>query len=223
MSVSVPSGAWTRNFHAKGKDLTQVLLFSGNYFSLTEHESGRGAFVSTKGGSWKRSGKKMTMTLEFDTADSTKVGSSLTVRLKQKGNMLHWQDSSGPALTWNAADGGNATPLTGPWLFAGRKGDNGQISRREPDQPRKTMKLLSNSRFQWIAYNTETKQFFGTGGGTYTAKDGKYIETIGFFSRDNKRVGQSLSFDFKVDGGEWHHSGQSSSGQPMYEIWAPRP
>ena len=26
------------------------------------------------------------------------------------------------------------------------------------------MKILSGSRFQWIAYNTETRQFMGTGG-----------------------------------------------------------
>ena len=43
------------------------------------------------------------------------------------------------------------------------------------------MKILTGSRFQWIAYNTETKQFFGTGGGSYTAKNGVYTENIEFF------------------------------------------
>ena len=81
------------------------------------------------------------------------------------------------------------------------------------------MKILSGTRFQWIAYNTETKEFFGTGGGTYTFVDGKYTEHIEFFSRDSTRVGASLSFDGKVEGNNWHHSGLSSRGEPIHEIW----
>ncbi|MGB4902866.1 MAG: hypothetical protein WBP00_18965, partial [Saprospiraceae bacterium] len=57
------------------------------------------------------------------------------------------------------------------------------------------------------------------GGGTYTSADGKYTETIEFFSRDKSRVGSSLSFDAKVDGGTWDHSGKSSTGNPVLEIW----
>ena len=84
------------------------------------------------------------------------------------------------------------------------------------------MKILTPTRFQWIAYNTETKQFMGTGGGTYTAVDGKYTENIQFFSRDKTRVGMSLGFNFDVQEEDWHHSGNNSKGEPMYEIWAKR-
>jgi len=79
---------------------------------------------------------------------------------------------------------------------------NGEERRRTPGV-RKTMKILSGTRFQWIAYNTETKEFFGSGGGTYTTQDGKYTEKIEFFSRDNSRAGMSLQFDFSIQNGEW--------------------
>ena len=84
------------------------------------------------------------------------------------------------------------------------------------------MKILSGTRFQWIAYNVETKQFMGTGGGTYTTVDGKYTENIEFFSRDDNRVGASLEFNYKLKEGKWHHSGKSSKGDPMYEVWSRR-
>jgi hypothetical protein len=87
---------------------------------------------------------------------------------------------------------------------------------------RRTMKILSGTRFQWIAYNTETKEFFGTGGGTYQTQNGKYTENIEFFSRDNSRVGSRLEFDFAVDGGNWNHKGLSSKGDPIDEIWTRR-
>ncbi len=95
---------------------------------------------------------------------------------------------------------------------------DGKMNEMKPG-PRKTLKILSGTRFQWAAINTDTKEFFGTGGGTYTFKDGKYTENIEFFSRDNSRVGASLSFDGKVDGKRWHHSGKSSKGDPIAEVW----
>ena len=105
--------------------------------------------------------------------------------------------------------------------MSGRYRD-GIKSTRNIDRPRKTMKILSGTRFQWIAYNTETKQFMGTGGGTYKTIDGKYTEKIEFFSRDNSRVGAELSFEFKLNDGEWNHMGNSSRGVPIHEIWTKR-
>ncbi len=94
--------------------------------------------------------------------------------------------------------------------------------KRDTSGPRKTMKILSGTRFQWIAYNTATKEFMGTGGGTYTTIDGKYTENIGFFSRDDSRVGASLEFNYELKDGDWHHSGFSSKGNPIYEVWSKR-
>ena len=62
----------------------------------------------------------------------------------------------------------------------------------------------------------------GTGGGTYTTVDGKYTENIEFFSRDDSKVNRSLEFTFELIDGAWHHSGLSSKGQPIYEIWSVR-
>ena len=53
---------------------------------------------------------------------------------------------------------------------------NGNEQRRNLDRPRKTMKFLINGYFQWIAFNTETFQFSGSGGGKYITKDGKYVK-----------------------------------------------
>ncbi len=119
-------------------------------------------------------------------------------------------------------DDGKPGKLFGAWLFSNRIRNGEMGTPRSADNPRKTMKILSGTRFQWIAYNTETKEFMGTGGGTFTTKDGKYIENIDFFSRDNSRVGASLEFDYELKGNDWHHKGFSSKGDPIYEIWSLR-
>jgi hypothetical protein len=99
---------------------------------------------------------------------------------------------------------------------------DGKTQLRDINRPRKTMKILSGTRFQWIAYNTETKKFMGTGGGTYTTKNEEYIENIKFFSRNDSKAGLSLKFSYELMNGKWHHSGLSSKGDPIHEIWSIR-
>ncbi len=59
-------------------------------------------------------------------------------------------------------------------------------------------------------------------GGAYTIIDGKYTEHIECFFRDNSRVGASLEFDFELIDGKWYHSGFSSKGAPLHEVWSLR-
>jgi len=221
MTASPLDGGWQQVVSSEDGEVKHILLFSGNYFSWTIHKTGSGAFVSTKGGSWKMEGKKLMVNYEFDTTDPKLVGTSATWKAKQKGSTLKLK---GIPLKgkWQAMDQGVDTPLNGPWIFSGRK-RNGEISRTDmTTRPRKTMKILTGNRFQWIAYNTETGKFHGTGGGSYTAENGVYTENIEFFSRDDNRVGAKLNFNFEIKDGDWHHSGKSSSGQPMYEFWSRR-
>ena len=118
-------------------------------------------------------------------------------------------------------DDGAPGALQGAWVMSGRKRNN-KLQYRDTSLPRKTMKILSGTRFQWIAYNTETKDFRGTGGGTYTTVNGTYTENIKFFSKDNSRVGASLEFSYDLEENNWIHTGLSSKGQPIYEIWSKR-
>lgn len=215
-------GAWRRQTtDEENRKVTQVLLIADGFFTWTEYLTADGDFVMTKGGSMTREGNNLTLAYEFHTADADAVGSSEALQAKAGKKKLTLQEPGGDKMKWKKIDAGASTPLTGAWLFSGRKRD-GELQRRDTNQPRKTMKILTGKRFQWIAYNTESGEFFGTGGGEYTAQDGKYTENILFFSRDKDRVGASLEFNFDVQGEDWHHSGFSSSGNPMYEIWTKR-
>lgn len=201
---------------------TQILLIADQFFAWTTYKTSTGEFIGTKGGIIKQTGKNFELTYEFYSQDSTLVGS--IQMLKFSGKPAAMKLKSGKMAvggTWKALDAGKSTSLTGSWLIAGRK-QNDEITKRSTDGPRKTMKILAGNHFQWTAYHITNKQFLGCGGGTYTAENGKYSENLSFFSRDNKRVGMALSFDFKVEAGDWHHSGLSSTGNPIYEVWERR-
>ena len=197
----------------------QIVIFSSNGFqSISIFNAETGEFIYTNGGTWELNGDNLTEKVEFDTGNPERVGSEVTFKIILKKNSITVPDMS---RTWKRIDNGKPGKLEGAWLMSGRYRD-GKKQTRSIDRPRKTMKLLSGKRFQWIAYNTETKQFMGTGGGTYTTKNGVYSENIEFFSRDNSKAGLKLQFDFEIIDGEWNNKGFSSKGDPLHEIWVKR-
>ncbi|PWL40070.1 membrane or secreted protein [Flagellimonas aquimarina] len=211
-------GAWENTESTSGGQLKNVVVFSEKHQVSTWYNMNTGAFISTNGGSWSLNGTTITETVEFDSKTPDRVGSQVSFDIELSENTLKIE---GMDKVWTRIDNNGPGALSGAWLMSGRK-RNGEFRTRNTDQPRKTMKILSGTRFQWIAYNTETKQFMATGGGTYTTIDGKYTENIEFFSRDNSRVGASLQFGFEVKDDDWHHSGFSSKGDPLYEVWSIR-
>ncbi|MFD2099976.1 membrane or secreted protein [Flagellimonas iocasae] len=210
-------GAWERSTtNEEGIKIKHVAIIADGFFSEAFFEEPSGKFLGTMGGSFKTENNVFQRTYEFSTPNTELVGSKENFTLIIGGDQLRLGET-----TWTRVDDGSPGDLAGAWLISGRKQD-GEIVKRDTSGPRKTMKILSGTRFQWIAFNTETKQFMGTGGGTYTTVDGKYTENIGFFSRDDSRVGASLEFNYELVDGDWHHSGLSSKGQPIYEVWSKR-
>lgn len=209
-------GAW----RIDAGDHERVLVFAGNHYTYTEYDKNRKEFISSRGGVWQVQNNQLTAKSEFDTQQKEEVGQSRSFPYTVNANTLTL-DINGDQISFQRIDEGTG-PLAGTWRITGRMQD-GKLSPTNSTGPRKTLKYLSGTRFQWAAINPDTKEFFGTGGGTYTFTNGKYIENIEFFSRDSSRVGMSLSFDGKVDNGEWHHSGKSSKGEPIHEVWSMSP
>ena len=201
-----------------GKQLKSVVIFSDGYQVLSTYNSKTGEFINSNGGTWKLTGNTMTEKVEFDTNNSERVGSEVSFEVFINDSIMGIVDSD---MKLKRIDNGTPGKLQGAWLMSGRIRD-GETQLRDTNRPRKTMKILSGTRFQWIAYNTETKQFMGTGGGTYTTENGKYTENIEFFSRDDSKAGKSLQFNYDLIDNNWHHSGLSSKGDPIHEIWAIR-
>jgi len=200
------SQVYNFNSVSNGKSITHKIMLDENYFVETQYLSKTAEFILTRGGYYNKTETNIIkVNLEFNSnfsKDSLKL-----FKIEKKDS---WIKSFGKPID-----------LNGKWLMAGRITDKGE-KRRDISQPRKTMKFLKNRNFQWIAFNTETFQFFGSGGGTYSAKNGIYTENIEFFSRNNNSVGKILPFNYSLKGVDWHHSGKSSKGDPIYEIWTKR-
>ena len=189
---------------------TRVIL-DKDYIVLSKFESESGNFISTLGGYYKP-GESLNLNeyvydvnLEFNSNyDQDSIKSISIVKTSKWKNISKTNDI-----------------LKGKWVMSGRY-NNGEFRTRNTDLPRKTMKILIDGFFQWIAFNTETFKFSGSGGGEYETLDGKYIEIIQYFSRDDSRVGAVLDFNYEIKNKDWYHSGLSSKGNPINEVWTIR-
>lgn len=206
------TGAWE---FSDGSDQHQ-LFFEDGYFIHTVHQADK--FIMSRGGLYETSNGTIKAKLQFNSSDSSNVGEELNIPFEVSTSKLSMDVPAGH-VSFDRVDDGKA-PLAGVWRITGRMQEDGKVADIHQTGSRQTYKLLTGKKFQWIAIDPDKKEFSGTGGGSYTFKDGKYTEQIEFFSRDNSRVGVSLVFDGKLEDGKWHHSGLSSKGAKIYEIWS---
>ncbi len=213
-SNPIENSSWVRSDNG----IYEIRIYSDKYFAVSTYNIEKNTFISALGGMYSMEDGYFEV-LEFNSLDSTSVGdtiyySKIKVDLKNKSGKM---SIDGKKFTKNP----NQDQLQGSWLMSGIE-RRGEMRMRDVNRSRKTLKMLAGGRFQWIAYDVNKKGFYGTGGGTYSAVNGKYIENIEFFSRDSNTVGKSLEFDYKIIEGDWHHRGFSSKGDPKYEIWTHR-
>lgn len=198
-------------FQIKEGEEKSLWLFTDHYCSQIKYKDD--AYISTFGGPYTYDGKSLTVHVEYNDGDPATVGTTETFQLTASSDGLQAEDgrqwSKQPTVKQE---------LDGLWRITSRKQDDKMTTIERSD--RKTIKILVDGYFQWIAINPAVKGFYGTGGGNYTFQNGKYNEQIIFFSRDNARVGANLSFDGSLQHSQWHHSGLSSKGDPIHEIWS---
>jgi hypothetical protein len=207
------TGAW----HITEGENEHVLIIEDGFIFHTHFSKAGKKFFSSQGGTLATTNKEVSTKVSFSTNNKEEVGKQLKGTFSIDGNTLDLSINR-QTEKWKRLDNGSAA-VAGVWRITSRMQD-GKLTPIHQTGARQTYKILSGTRFQWAAINPDTKEFFGTGGGTYTFSNGKYTETIEFFSRDSSRVGASLSFDGKLENGEWHHSGVSSKGEKIHEVWS---
>jgi hypothetical protein len=209
--LTYPSLNFSQVYQIDNDEVTTRVLLDSEYLVLSKFESESGNFISTLGGYYKPG---EFLNLNDDVYD---------VNLEFNSN--YDQDSIKflrivKTSKWKNISKSNDT-LKGKWVMSGRY-NNGEFRTRNTDLPRKTLKILIDGFFQWIAFNIETFKFSGSGGGEYETIDGKYIENIQYFSRDDSRVGAELDFNYEIKNEDWFHTGLSSKGSPINEVWSIR-
>ena len=200
-----PSFNFSQVYHVDNEEDISRVILDNEYIVISKFKSDSGNFISTLGGYYQLNEGVYEINLEFNSNYDQDSIKTLSITKASKWKNISKENDI----------------LKGKWVMSGRY-NNGEFRTRNTDLPRKTMKILIDGFFQWIAFNTETFKFSGSGGGEYETLDGKYIEIIQYFSRDDSRVGAELDFNYEVKNKDWYHSGLSSKGNPINEVWTIR-
>jgi hypothetical protein len=143
------SQVYTFKSQDNGTIITHRILMDEEYFVETQYIEEPPQFLLTRGGFYELKDKQFMVNLEFN----SKFEQDGMKQMNIESSVKTWDKISKPQLE-----------LDGKWLMAGRVSNNKE-QRRDITRPRKTMKFLKDGFFQWMAFNTETFQFFGSGGG----------------------------------------------------------
>ena len=183
-AISVPS--WI----SKNDDFQEVRIYSDDYFAVSKYNIEDNTFISAYGGLYFIDNKGYYEVLEFNSNDSSSVGDTIYYSDFTFFNEVFEDGDEEVDVVYlkinnikylpNISNYNQDDNLNGSWLMSGIE-RRGEMRMRDVNRPRKTLKMLAGGRFQWIAYDTSKKGFYGTGGGTYTLLDGKYVENIEFF------------------------------------------
>ena len=200
-----PSFNFSQVYHIDNEEDISRVILDNEYIVISKFKSDSGNFISTLGGYYQLNEGVYEINLEFNSNYDQDSIKTLSITKASKWKNISKENDI----------------LKGKWVMSGRY-NNGEFRTRNTDLPRKTMKILIDGFFQWIAFNTETFKFSGSGGGEYETLDGKYIEIIQYFSRDDSRVGAELDFNYEIKNEDWLHTGLSSKGKPINEVWSIR-
>ena len=151
----VPKGAW-KSQEPTGS--TSILIVGDSYLTIASYSFMNKYFERSEGGAFTMQGDKMTYIPEFNSADTAKIGIPVIFTITRKDDVLTLRYEE--AMVWMLVDDASTVSMAGTWQIT-EKANNGQGALEKIHQTgtRKTLKLLSGSRFQWIAFDPGSKVF----------------------------------------------------------------
>src|SRR5687767_5686324 len=136
------TGAW---MHQENNQ-QQLLQFIDGYHTDTIYSKEEKKFIETRGGNYSITNGEFMLSIEFDTANRDQIGTTIAYSFFIMDNELTIDDN-GKKIIYKKIDDGCA-PLSGAWHITSQMRE-GKVVPIHRTGTRKTVKILSATRFQW--------------------------------------------------------------------------
>lgn len=197
-----------------------IKLFSNTYFTYAAYDKATGEFTEASGGTYSLNKLSYKEYLDIDSNEPEHSGQTVEyLNVLEEDQLILTNLKTGAKEKWVRFDKADNYQMAFCWRIHKKKDQGDTGWRTIAYRPRKTLKMLTNSRYQVLALNSETGQFVGSSGGRWTGEDDTYIEHVEFFSKDQTNVGRSLEFKRAFVEGLWLHTGKTTKGEDMMEKW----
>ncbi|MEQ9231962.1 MAG: DUF4488 domain-containing protein [Cyclobacteriaceae bacterium] len=207
-------GAWERTDKPDLVEEKSYMIITDGFVVTTTVEAETGGFIRSRLEEWTLfDSSRFNVQLVFDTEYPEAEGGEYDAEISVRRNSMILDGEE-----WIRVDEGSDSKLTGIWKMTGVTLEGKKIN-LGLNHPRREIKILSGTRFQWIDYDKNSRTFTASGGGTYELKNNVYTEHIEFLTNEPEWIGSSISFQFKVSEGKWYHIGKGEDGVPIDEVW----
>jgi len=109
--------------------------------------------------------------------------------------------------------------LLGTWQLVSYKYGTNQTDFADFPKDRRRLKLITETHYTWVEYDTATKIVNGSAGGTYLLNGNSYTESKDFGLGMDTYLGQKHAYTIQVDGDKLFLSGSLSDGLKIEENW----
>lgn len=215
------NGAW-QLFEKDGNeaDAHVIKLYSNAYFTYASYHKDTGKFIEAGGGRYILDFFNYKEHYDIDSTDPERSRKTTNYKAVLDDDVLRITNiKTGAVERWRKFDDANEQNMTTCWRIHDKLDEGDDDWRRIVYGPRKTLKMVTNNRYQILALNSETGEFVNSSGGTWTLSNDEYTEYVEFFSKDESNVGTSLTFKRKYQDELWHHSGRDTKGKILMERW----
>jgi hypothetical protein len=113
----------------------------------------------------------------------------------------------------------SSVSLLGTWQLASYKYGTNQPDFTDFPKGRCRVKLITETHYTWIEYDTATKIVKGSAGGVYSLSGNTYTESKDFGLGMDTYLGQKHAYTIRVDGDKLYLSGSLSDGLKIEENW----
>jgi hypothetical protein len=107
----------------------------------------------------------------------------------------------------------------GTWQLTSFKYGTNQPTFTEFPEAQRRIKLITETHFTWVQFDTATKKVSGTAGGTYSLSGNTYTESIDFGLGMDSYLGEKHAFTIRVEGDKFFLSGALADGLKIEEVW----
>jgi hypothetical protein len=107
----------------------------------------------------------------------------------------------------------------GTWQLVSYKYGSSQPAFSDFPENQRRIKLITETHFTWIQFDTASKKVNSAAGGTYSLSGNTYTESIDFGLGMDTYSGAKHAFTIRVDGDKFFLSGSLADGLKIEEVW----
>jgi hypothetical protein len=108
----------------------------------------------------------------------------------------------------------------GTWQLLSYKYGTNQPSFSEQPSSQHRIKLITETHFTWVQFDTGNKKVQGVAGGAYSLDGDTYTESMDWAdSGMESYLGNKHRFKIRVDGDKFYLSGSLADGLKIEEVW----